>query len=92
MADIKVLLEQFEDISANPQKLMKEYLAGGGHGWQALIPQSLAEEFTVGEYAAAAHILASHAQRAVYVLRRVGAIAECGKRGRAKVYCTVPRE
>ena len=29
MADIKTMLEQFKDISDNPQKLMQEYLAAG---------------------------------------------------------------
>lgn len=72
-----------------PTAYGEEYLAGGEHGWAALIPPGLAEEFTVKEYAAAAHILKSHAQHAIYVLRHAGAVEACGMRGREKVYCAL---
>lgn len=54
-----------------------------------LIPADLAEPFTSRELAAAMNCDARIAQRAAYCLRRMGAIALVGKRGRAQAYARV---
>jgi hypothetical protein len=55
----------------------------------ALLPDGLAEPFTVRELAAALPATVLRAQRAAYVLRALGLIVPAGNRGRAPVY-TMP--
>jgi hypothetical protein len=57
----------------------------------ALLPDGLAEPFTVRELAAALPSTVLRAQRAAYVLRALGLIAPAGKRARAPVYTTPGR-
>ena len=39
MADIKTMLDQFKDISDNPQKLMQEYIAAGEFAPGSMLPK-----------------------------------------------------
>jgi hypothetical protein len=56
----------------------------------ALLPEGLAEPFTVRELAAALPSTVLRAQHAAYVLRALGLIAPAGKRARAPLYTTAP--
>ena len=57
----------------------------------ALLPDGLAEPFTVRELAAALPSTVLRAQHAAYVLRALGLILPAGKRARAPVYTTPGR-
>jgi hypothetical protein len=56
----------------------------------ALIPPDLAEPFTASDLAAALGQPRWLAQKMVYCLREMGAVAQAGKRGRAMLYVRVP--
>jgi hypothetical protein len=57
----------------------------------ALLPDGLAEPFTVRELAAALPSTVLRAQRAAYVLRALGLIVPAGRRARAPLYTTARR-
>ena len=61
-----------------------------GTDFAALLPPDLAAPFTARDLAAAARLPLPLAYKMIYCLRRMGAIAETGKRMRAAVYAVVP--
>lgn len=64
----------------------EEYLAGGAHGWSALIPDGMPDGFTTRDYMRAAGVRQYLAQTALNILAYVGAIRETGRKGRMKLY------
>lgn len=65
-----------------PLALREEIWLGGDHGWDALLPGALPEEFTSRDYAEAARLSPTMARRGLAILREVGAARQVGKQGR----------
>ena len=61
-------------------------LLSGAEDYRRYLPDALGSEFTSKELAAAGPIRTELARKALYVLCRIGLIAESGKRGRTKLY------
>lgn len=69
-----------------PVALIGELWLKGPDDFQKLIPETLPEEFTAREFAAAGKLPQRQASVAMNVLRTVGVIEQCGKEGRAYLY------
>lgn len=69
-----------------PVRIVKEVRIKEKKDYSDLIPENIGEEFTVKEFAAAAKIPASLAQKTIYIMRLTGSVALKGKSGRKYVY------
>ncbi len=69
-----------------PTELIDELIIDGIEGYQQLIPEQLAEDFTVKDYKKATGVTIKVSQVALHVLNYVGAIEKVGKKGRSFVY------
>ncbi len=69
-----------------PTQLVEEIDIECLQDYMQFVPYDLPEEFTVKEFAKAAHIPAAGAQVVVHILAYVGVIRQIGKRGNAFLY------
>lgn len=69
-----------------PTAYERSVMIGGKHGYDLLLPETLAPTFTSADYAKHAHVHPKRAQTAITILKSVSIIRPCGKKGRFNVY------
>lgn len=70
-----------------PMQLVEEIEINCLQDYMQFVPYELPEEFTVKQYAKAAHITTSLASVTLNILYHVGTVKRVGKQGNAYVYC-----
>jgi hypothetical protein len=69
-----------------PTALFDEYHLCSPDDYLIFIPDALPSEFTLKEYMKAAKVNQRQGQAGVYILRTLGFVEVCGKRGRENLY------